>query len=176
MSERRRGDLIALAVAAAVVVIDQVTKNWALNTFSYQPRHVIWTLQFAIARNTGAAFSLLSGRGVGPAIALVAVIVVVVVVRTLRFATGPVAMIASGLVVGGAIANLADRLFRAGNAGFLHGAVVDWIDFQWWPVFNVADAAITVGALMLGVAAFLSPADLDDRDDRSEDSDSPARS
>ena len=49
-----------------------------------------------------------------------------------------------GLVIGGAIGNVLDRLFRAGD-GFLGGAVVDFIDLQWWPVFNVADMAITVG-------------------------------
>ncbi len=56
-----------------------------------------------------------------------------------------------GLLVGGALGNLADRAFRSGlgSSGFLHGAVVDFIDLQWWPVFNVADAAIGVGAVLL---------------------------
>jgi signal peptidase II len=53
-----------------------------------------------------------------------------------------------GLVLGGAVGNVADRVFRDGN-GFLGGAVVDFIDFQWWPVFNLADAAIVAGALLL---------------------------
>ncbi len=52
--------------------------------------------------------------------------------------------------------NLLDRLFRAGN-GLLEGAVVDFIDFQWWPVFNVADMAITGGAALLALTAWRDP-------------------
>ncbi len=157
LTRSRRADLVGLTVVVAVVVIDQLTKNWALASFALTPRHVVWTLQFVVTRNTGTAFSLLSGRGIGPAIALVAVVVVVIVIRTLRFVKGWPAAIGSGLVIGGALGNIADRVFRAHGAGFLQGAVVDWIDFQWWPVFNVADASITVGAVMLAVAAFLAP-------------------
>jgi signal peptidase II len=56
--------------------------------------------------------------------------------------------VAIGLVAGGALGNLIDRAFRAGD-GFLGGGVVDFIDLQWWPVFNLADAAIVLGALLL---------------------------
>jgi signal peptidase II len=56
--------------------------------------------------------------------------------------------VAIGLVFGGALGNLIDRAFREGD-GFLGGGVVDFIDLQWWPVFNIADAAIVVGALLL---------------------------
>jgi signal peptidase II len=57
--------------------------------------------------------------------------------------------IALGLVLGGALGNLADRLIRGHG-----GAVIDFIDFQWWPVFNVADMAITIGAVLLVIAGF----------------------
>jgi signal peptidase II len=67
------------------------------------------------------------------------------------------------LVCGGAAGNVIDRLFR-GDA-WLRGAVVDFIDFQWWPVFNVADAAITVGAVLLLIATFLA----EFRDSRSDE-------
>lgn len=153
----RRRDLIGIGIAALVVAIDQLTKSWALATFEFAPRQVFWTLQFVVAYNTGTAFSLFSGKGVGPAIALLAVVVVVIVIRTLRFVTGWPAVIGSALVIGGAFGNLADRAFRAHGAGLFQGAVVDWIDFGWWPVFNVADMAITSGAVMLGVAAFFAP-------------------
>ena len=56
--------------------------------------------------------------------------------------------VATGLVVGGAIGNLLDRALREGD-GFLGGGVVDFIDLQWWPIFNVADTAIVVGAVLL---------------------------
>lgn len=159
----RRGDLIGIGIVVLVVLFDQLTKNWALASFEWSPRHVVWTLQFVVAHNTGAAFSLFSGRGVGPVIALLAVVVVVIVVRTLRFVRGWPAVIGSGLVIGGALGNLADRLFRSNGAGFLQGAVVDWIDFGWWPVFNIADMAITTGAITLGFAAFFAPLE-DDQD------------
>lgn len=172
----RRSDLITAGIVAAVVVVDQLTKNWALQTFEWAPRHVIWTLQFVVTHNTGAAFSLFSGRGVGPVIAMLAVVVVVIVVRTLRFVEGWPAVIGSGLVIGGAIGNLADRLFRARGEGFLQGAVVDWIDFGWWPVFNVADMAITVGAVTLGFAAFFAPVDEDADDEPEADKSTSAQS
>lgn len=156
-SEGRTRDLIGLAIVVGVVLVDQLTKNWALNSFTWTPRHVAWKLQFVVAHNTGTAFSLFSGKGAGPAIALVAVVVVVIVIRTLRFVRGWPAVIGSALVVGGALGNLADRLFRSHGAGFLQGGVVDWIDLQFWPVFNVADMAITTGAVMLGFAAFFAP-------------------
>jgi signal peptidase II len=66
-------------------------------------------------------------------------------------------------VCGGAAGNVVDRLFR--GDGWLHGAVVDFIDLQWWPVFNIADAAITVGAVLLLVSTFIS----EFRDSRSAD-------
>ena len=71
-----------------------------------------------------------------------------------RFTLGAVS---AGLIAGGAIGNLADRAFR-GDDGFLHGAVVDFIDVQWWPVFNIADACIVVGAVLLVLSSFRNPA------------------
>jgi signal peptidase II len=59
----------------------------------------------------------------------------------------PLLALAVGLVLGGALGNLADRLFR--GHGFLNGAVVDFVDLRVWPVFNLADAAITIGCLLL---------------------------
>lgn len=147
----RRDDYLLTGVAAAVVAVDQLTKAWALREFT-TPQHVIWTLELVVAHNTGTAFSLLSGKGVGPVVALLAVVVVVVVVRSMRTVEGRTAAVASGLVIGGALGNLVDRMFRS-HGGFMQGAVVDWINFQWWPVFNVADAAICVGAVLLAVIA-----------------------
>jgi signal peptidase II len=66
-----------------------------------------------------------------------------------------VAAVAVGLVVGGAAGNILDRLFRSGD-GFLKGEVVDFIDLQWWPVFNVADAAVVIGGILLLVSTALA--------------------
>jgi signal peptidase II len=73
---------------------------------------------------------------------------VAVLLRSGRYATRPSMAVAIGMVSGGALGNLIDRAFREGD-GLLGGGVVDFIDLQWWPVFNVADAAIVVGALLL---------------------------
>ena len=61
--------------------------------------------------------------------------------------------VALGMIVGGASGNVADRLLR-GDSGFLQGSVVDFIDLQWWPVFNVADIGVVCGAILLSIATF----------------------
>jgi signal peptidase II len=103
-------------------------------------------LQLNLTYNTGAAFS--QGEGLGPYIGIAAAAVAIGLLwsgRTVPTRTGAVAV---GLVLGGAAGNLADRAFRAGD-GFLGGAVIDFVDVQWYPVFNVADMAVVGGALLL---------------------------
>ena len=142
---------LVVAVALAVVVVDQLTKWVALRRLTDGPVHVIWTLRFNLVRNTGAAFSMGSGRGVGPWISVLALAVVIGLSLgyTSRLRVGAVA---AGLIAGGAVGNLLDRAFR-GEGGFMSGAVVDFIDLQWWPVWNVADASIVVGGLLLAFSA-----------------------
>jgi signal peptidase II len=72
---------------------------------------------------------------------------VVVLVAVGRSVDRTAIAVALGLVLGGALGNLADRLFR--SPGFGRGSVVDFVDLRWWPVFNVADAAITCGCVVL---------------------------
>jgi signal peptidase II len=148
--------LIAL-IATITVVIDQLTKHWALNALADgKVIDVVGSLRFSLHFNTGVAFSLGSDSGLGPWISVLAVGVVVAISlgATSRL---PLGAVASGLIAGGAVGNLIDRGLR-GDDGFLHGAVVDFIDLQWWPVFNVADAAIVVGAVLLVIASFRVPA------------------
>jgi signal peptidase II len=78
--------------------------------------------------------------------------VVVFVLGTTRGLDARWPRLGVGLVLGGALGNLTDRVFREGT-GLLGGAVVDFVDLQWWPVFNVADAAVCVGALLLVLTA-----------------------
>lgn len=140
---------------------DQLTKAWAVDTLSYRTIDVVWTLRLQLVHNSGAAFSLLSGKGAGPAIALLALVVVLVLARSSRMFTGRGSRVAVGLVVGGALGNLCDRAFRS-HDGFMQGEVVDFINLQWWPVFNVADACIVVGAIALAVIAMFTPQDASD--------------
>ncbi len=166
----RRGDLVLVAVAVAALATDQLTKAWAVSSLRFRDVHVVWTLRLQLVHNSGAAFSLLSGSGAGPLIALVAVAVVAVLLRTSQLYRSRWASVAIGLVVGGALGNLADRAFRS-RAGFLHGSVVDFINFQWWPVFNVADMCVVVGAIVLGaVSAFGSQTGGDGRQTPSDTS------
>lgn len=144
---------LPLAVAMLVVILDQFTKAWALRALVDRDIHLIWTLQLNLAFNTGMAFS--RGRGLGPVIGVFALVIVVVLLVRLGREGGRLATVATGLVVGGAIGNICDRLFR-GDA-WLHGAVVDFIDLQWFPIFNIADMAITVGGSLLVLTAVVGP-------------------
>ena len=139
------------AVAIGWFAVDQLTKTWALNALDGPPVQVLWTLQFTLAYNSGASFSM--GAGLGPWIALGAAAVVGALVWTARSVRSRLMAVALGMIVGGASGNLCDRLLR-GDAGLLHGSVVDFIDFQWWPVFNVADIGVVCGAILLVIATF----------------------
>jgi signal peptidase II len=149
--------LLLAAVAVTTAVLDQLTKTWAQDRLSGgRMLHVVGSLHFNLTYNTGAAFSQGSGKGLGPWISLFAIVVVVAISlgSTSRQRLGA---LASGLIAGGAVGNLIDRAVR-GDAGFLHGAVIDFIDLQWWPIFNLADSGVVVGAFLLVLASFRAPA------------------
>jgi signal peptidase II len=152
-AERARWPLLA-GVGATVLVLDQLTKWWAVETLSDRSIDVVWTLRLHLAVNHGSAFSLAEGRG--PLISLLALVIVAVLLRSGRYATSPLSATAIGLVTGGALGNLADRAFREGD-GFLGGGVVDFVDLQWWPIFNVADSGIVVGAILLFITQAREP-------------------
>ena len=131
---------------AAIVVVDQLTKSWAVAALSNGPTHVFGdTVELALTRNGGSAFSRF--QGLTPVLAIGAIIVTIVLARVLRSATDRLLIIALTLVLGGALGNLVDRIFR--SPGFLRGHVVDFVSVGWWPVFNVADSCVTIGAILL---------------------------
>ncbi|MCY3910023.1 MAG: signal peptidase II [bacterium] len=162
---RRRHNLVLLGVAALVVAIDQLTKWWALEALGDRSIDLVWTLRLHLVHNTGAAFGL--GQDWDTVIAVVALLFVVLVAWASwggrRLSLPPVLL---GMILGGAIGNLADRAARSGD-GFLGGAVVDFIDFQWWPVFNAADSAIVVAgiALVLIAPRYRQPEHVDEQDE-----------
>lgn len=148
-------------VALAVIVLDQLTKWWAVNTLDTRDIDIVWTLRLHLAFNTGMAFS--AGQSWGPLIGVVAMVVIVVLLLGLKRESSRLTDVAIGLIVGGAVGNLLDRMFRA--PAWLRGGVVDFIDFQWFPIFNVADMGITIGgALMVGSAWWASRHDRDATD------------
>ena len=145
-----------LVSAAAVVVLDQATKWWALQALDGgRVIDVVWTLRLRLVFNTGAAFS--SFQGLGPLLGVAAAAVAAVLLLNRRLVRGRSSAVSVGCVAGGALGNLADRLFRSGD-GFLGGAVVDFIDVQWWPVWNVADMGVVVGGAALVWCSYRRPA------------------
>ena len=141
-------------VIAAIVIADQLTKHWALNRLSGgRTIDLVGSLRFNLAFNKGMAFS--QATGAGPVIGALGLVIVIVVVSWMRRSARGAAAVAASLIVGGAIGNLVDRLLR-GDA-WLRGAVVDFVDLQWFPVFNLADSAITIGAATMVIAALLQP-------------------
>ncbi len=142
----------ALIAAAAVVTLDQLTKWWALEALADdRVIDLVWTLRLRLVFNTGAAFS--SFEGLGPLLGVAAVAVVAVLLLNRRLVSGRWSAVATGSIAGGALGNLADRIFRADD-GFLSGAVVDFIDVQWWPVWNVADMGVVLGGAAVVWAAY----------------------
>ncbi len=147
---------LLLLIAAAVVVLDQLSKSWALQELTdLSRRHVIGPMYLVLTFNKGAAFSL--GVGAAPIIEAAAIALVVgVVVLSGRAAKGGASLaviVGLGLLLGGALSNLGDRLFR-----HHHGAVVDFIQLvSWWPTFNIADVSITVGAATVVIALVFFP-------------------
>ncbi|MFM8003000.1 MAG: signal peptidase II [Actinomycetota bacterium] len=133
-------------VIAVVVVLDQATKHWALNELaSGRTIDLVWTLRFNLVFNSGMAFS--RGQGSGRIIGLLAIGVTVWLWRGLSRQHSKLAIFGTALLIGGALGNVVDRLFR--GEAWLGGSVVDFIDLQWFPVFNIADSAVSVGALLV---------------------------
>jgi signal peptidase II len=136
-------------VAAVVIAADQVTKTWALHHLQDSSRHVIGPTYLVLTYNSGAAFSL--GRGITPIVETIAVALVIWLLalsrNISRSASWPVA-IGLGLLLGGALGNLTDRVFR--HIPGHPGSVVDFVQaVSWWPVFNVADSSIVIGVAVL---------------------------
>lgn len=129
-----------------MIFVDQSTKVWAVGALDDGPIRLIGdVIRLRLTRNTGAAFS--SMQGFGPLLGLAAVGVVGIILVMLRHAPRRFEVVALGLVLGGAVGNLLDRIFRGG--GFLDGAVIDWVDPSFFPTFNAADSAITIGVAVL---------------------------
>jgi signal peptidase II len=162
---------IALFAVVAVVafVLDVVSKAMVVAKLPEQHRPVRilgGAIYLNQTRNSGAAFSL--GTGFTVILTVVAVAVVLVIVRTAGRMSSTGWAVALGLILGGALGNLADRVFRDPGVG--RGHVVDWISLfgpydAHWPIFNLADSAIVCGAVLAALLALLG-IDLDGRSTR----------
>jgi len=149
----RRGALVVLAVAL-IVAADQITKSIAVSLWSETPQQIIGhDVELFVTRNSGSAFSRF--QNLTPLLAVGATIVAIVLAHAARKESDRVTLYALVLLLGGALGNLSDRFFRAPS--FLHGGVVDFVKVGWWPVFNVADSCVTIGAVLLIVRGLFPP-------------------
>jgi signal peptidase II len=128
-------------VAAVVIIADQISKQLIRSSLALgQQRHVLPGLNFVRTTNSGVAFSLLSGGAAGVT-ALALVVLAVLLAFFARFHAQRLLWLPTGMIAGGAIGNLVDRLRE--------GAVTDFIKLPDWPAFNLADSAITLGVIGL---------------------------
>ena len=138
-----------LSLSVLVIVLDQLSKVWITNHFAYGERYTVLSVfDLVLAHNTGAAFSFLHDAGgmqrwLFTIIAVVASVWIVVLLR--KHATQMLFALALSLILGGALGNLIDRI--------AYGYVVDFLLFHWdehyFPAFNIADSAITCGAVLM---------------------------
>jgi signal peptidase II len=142
-----------LAFSADLVSKLIVVAKLPYEPIAHQPVRILWgAIYLDQVRNSGAAFSL--GAGFTVILTAVAAAVVAVIARTAKRMRSAGWAVALGLVLGGAVGNLGDRVFRA--PGPFRGHVVDWISVfgplgKHWPIFNLADSAIVCGAILAGI-------------------------
>jgi signal peptidase II len=164
-ASRPRTVVLFAAVALAVLVLDVMSKVLVVAQLGdHDPVRLLGGAIYLVkTTNAGAAFSL--GTGATVLLTLVALAVVVFILRTASRMRSRGWAVALGLVLGGAVGNLADRIFRQPGVG--RGRVVDWIslfsnDGHVWPIFNLADSAIVSGAVVAAILA-LRGIDIDGR-------------
>jgi signal peptidase II len=138
-----RRTVLLFGTAVAILVADVVSKVAVVATMheGETVRLIGRLLRIDYTRNAGAAFSI--GTGATVLFTAVALAVAVVIIRQARRLVSRSWAVTLGLLLGGALGNLVDRLLR--SPGPLRGHVVDWIELPHWPVFNIADSAIVIG-------------------------------
>ena len=146
-----------LGISVLILIADQLSKGWILANFhEYQVQNILPVFNLTLVYNKGAAFSFLADAGGWQHYFFVIVTTAVSIglmvwLKRLRYFENWVAW-ALALIIGGALGNLVDRL--------LHGKVVDFLQWHWqdyyWPTFNVADMAITIGVAILFIDSFRS--------------------
>jgi signal peptidase II len=134
------------SVAWFVWVLDLATKIWAVNTLSHRSNIKVLGsfFQLTFVRNSGAAFSFAEGATIF--LTLFGLVVLAAIFYFSPQITSKGWAVVLGLVMGGVLGNLVDRIFR--EPGVLRGHVIDWMQLPHWPVFNVADSAIVIAALI----------------------------
>ena len=134
------------SVAWFVWILDLATKMWAVSTLSHRSDIKVFGsfFQLTLVRNSGAAFSLAEGATI-----FLSIFGILFLCAILYFSpriTSKGWAVVLGLVMGGILGNLVDRIFR--EPGVLRGHVIDWMQLPNWPIFNIADSAIVIAALI----------------------------
>lgn len=138
-----------LTVCFVILAIDQLTKAWAISALADSTVDGPFGSALRLVYNRGSAFSI--GEGLGPVFGLLAIAVSIAMFWIVRRVESRAVVLGLGLIQGGALGNVIDRLFRDGD-GFLGGAVIDFLEIgDWWPVFNIADTAIVVGGIIVAL-------------------------
>jgi signal peptidase II len=142
---KTRPAVLLLLIALLVLVVDQASKTAVVRYFAdHPPKRILGGIYLEEARNSGAAFSFATGQTI--IFTAIAVTVAITIARYSRRIVSLGWASCLGLVLGGALGNLGDRIFR--EPSVFRGHVVDWIDLRVWPVFNIADSAIVVGGIL----------------------------
>lgn len=151
MTRHARLAAILYAVAAAAYALDRITKAWAEASLADRPpiEVISGILHLTYTTNSGGAFGL--GQSAPWLFAAATIVVVGIIVVVSTRLTWVLTAVALGLVLGGALGNLTDRAIRGPG---LSGRVIDFVDVRVWPVFNVADSAVLIGAVLLAVSSF----------------------
>jgi len=143
---RRRLSLVAFAV----LLVDLLSKSIALKYLTTAPFKVIGSfVQLELAANSGAAFSLAQGKTLF--LSLFGFLAILAIFWWGAKLTSQIWAVALGIILGGVLGNEVDRVFRASSP--LQGRVIDWIKLPHWPIFNLADTSIVIGA---GLIVYLS--------------------
>jgi signal peptidase II len=150
-ARRRRLFLLLASIAVVTYLLDQLSKWWAISALGgEEPWNLIGSfLRLDLIRNPGAAFSI--GTGNTWVLTIIAVVVLVVVIRVSRRLGSSGWAWALGLLLGGALGNLTDRIIREPGLG--RGHVIDFLNYNGWFIGNVADIAIVSAAVLIGVLA-----------------------
>ena len=152
MDRRRRAALILYSTAAAAYAIDRITKVWAEHLLAGRPPVVVIpsVLQLRYTTNSGGAFSM--SQSTPWLFAGASIVAAAVILATSFRHERTLVAVGLGLILAGALGNVTDRALRGPH---LSGRVVDFIDFHVWPVFNVADSAIVIGAGLLLISSWV---------------------
>ncbi len=143
---------LSIIPAVSVIIVDRLSKSFFSKILSYgESIPVIRNIfHFTLVHNTGIAFGLFRDQGL--VFVIIPIIAIILLVFNLYYfqqnkeVLSQRYIVAFSLILGGAVGNLIDRI--------VYGYVIDFIDFRIWPVFNIADSAITIGAVVIAIQCF----------------------